>query len=90
MTEWLAHANPLSGFIDERCQPNLDARMPTSAFYRLFREWAEEAGIRNIPARNTIKRNLENLGYRVSHTREGSVVFGIEIGGHWYADRDAA
>jgi P4 family phage/plasmid primase-like protien len=90
MAAWLAHANPLSAFIDEQCQQNLDARVPTSAFYRHFREWAEEAGIRNIPARNTVKRNLENLGYRVGHAREGSVVFGIEINGHWYADRDAA
>jgi len=90
MHEWLAHANPLSAFIDERCQDNRDTHVPTRAFYRYFQEWAEEAGIRNVPARNTIKRNLENLGYRVSHTREGSVVFGIEICGHWYADQNAA
>lgn len=63
--------------------------MPTSAFYRAFRQWADEAGIRNIPARNTIKRNLENLGYRVDHGNAGSTVFGIDIE-PWYAARDAA
>ena len=90
MTEWLAHANPLSGFIDERCRPDLEARMQTSAFYRDFRKWAEEAGIRNVPARNTVKRNLENLGYRVAHTRAGSTVFGIRVNPLFYSSRDAA
>lgn len=89
LAEWLAHANPLAGFIEERCRPDLTARVPTSAFYRSFREWADEAGIRNIPARNTIKRNLENLGYRVDHGKAGSAVFGIDIE-PWYAARDAA
>lgn len=90
MNDWLAHANPLAGFIEEMCCPNLSASVPTSAFYARFREWAEEAGIRHVPARNTIKRNLENLGYRVAHGNSGSVVHGIEITGHWYAARDAA
>jgi putative DNA primase/helicase len=89
LAEWLAHANPLAGFIEERGRPDLTARMPTSAFYRAFRQWADEAGIRNIPARNTIKRNLENLGYRVDHGNAGSTVFGIDIE-PWYAARDAA
>jgi P4 family phage/plasmid primase-like protien len=90
MNDWLAHANPLAGFIEETCRADLSASVPTSAFYTRFREWAEEAGIRNIPARNTIKRNLENLGYRVAHASAGSVVHGIEIVGHWYASRTAA
>ena len=89
LAEWLAHANPLAGFIEERCRPDLTARVPTSAFYRSFREWADEAGIRNIPARNTIKRNLENLGYRVDHGKAGSTVFGIHIE-PWFEARDAA
>ena len=90
MADWLAHANPLAGFIDERCLAKPDARLATSTFYRQFREWAEEAGIRNVPTRNTIKRNLENLGYRVAHTNAGSTVFGIEVAGLGYASREAA
>jgi putative DNA primase/helicase len=90
MNDWLAHANPLAGFIEEMCRPDLSARVPTSAFYRAFRQWAYEAGIRNIPARNTIKRNLENLGYRVAHASAGSVVHGIEIVEDSYAARNAA
>ena len=90
MDDWLAHANPLAGFVDERCLPKPDARLATSVFYRQFRTWAEEAGIRNLPTRNTIKRNLENLGYRVAHTNAGSTVFGIEVTGHGYVSREAA
>ena len=37
-----------------------------------------------------MKRNLENLGYRVDHTSAGSTVFGLEVKGRWYAAQSAA
>ena len=90
LAEWLAHANPLAGFIAERCHPDLASRVPLGEFYLLFRAWAEECGIRNIPARNTMKRNLENLHYRVEHSRAGSMVVGLHVEGSWYTAQSAA
>ena len=78
-SKWLSQANPLAGFIDECCQPNLSARILTNHFYSSFQNWAAEVGIRSIPPRNTIKAQLEGLGYRVNRTKAGTAVSGLEL-----------
>ena len=83
--EWLAAANPLVTFVTERCLDDHTARVPLKAFYERFCEWAEECGVKSIPARNTLKANLINLGYAVHHTRSGSTVFGLSLIGSYYA-----
>ena len=90
MGEWLAHANPLSAFLSERCADVANSRILVSDLYRAFTAWAEECGIKNVPARNTMKANLENLGYRVDRTERGSAVFGLSIIGIYYASEAAA
>ena len=78
--DWLAHANPLSAFLAERCTECHESQIQLRDFYREFQEWAEECGIKNIPARNTLKANLINLGYSVKRTMySSSVVFGLRI-----------
>ena len=53
-------------------------QVPLTQLYRSFTAWATDAGIRNIPARNTLKANLINLGFAVRRTAEhSSVVFGL-------------
>jgi putative DNA primase/helicase len=75
--DWLAHANPLVAFIREGCDSDTDARFLLRDFYKAFKKWASEAGIRGIPQRNTIKANLEGLGYSIVHRSEGSTVMGL-------------
>ena len=88
--EWLAHANPLTAFLSERCNDAANSRIMIAEFYRQFVAWAEESGIRSVPARNTMKANLINLGYRVDRTEHGSAVFGLSIIGSYYASEAAA
>jgi P4 family phage/plasmid primase-like protien len=78
---WLTQANPLSSFIKEECQELLSGYTLLSKFYSEFEYWAKNAGIRNIASRNTIKSNLENLGYEVRHRKNGNAVYGLEIAG---------
>jgi len=83
---WLAQANPLTAFIEERCEAGPSSNVPLAAFYKAFNEWAAECGIRSIPSRHTIKSNLENLGYSVRHRNTGNFVIGISVNGHYYSD----
>jgi putative DNA primase/helicase len=82
--EWLAQANPLVAFIAERCRAKQANHIPLTDFYIAFTQWAAEAGIRNVPARNTLRANLSNLGYPVRHTKHNSSeVFGLEVTGFY-------
>ncbi|MBL6864053.1 MAG: bifunctional DNA primase/polymerase [Rhodospirillales bacterium] len=78
---WLAQANPLSSFINEECQVSTTGYTLLKNFYFQFKFWAEGAGIRNIASRNTIKSNLENLGYEVRRRGDGNAVFGLVVDG---------
>ena len=81
MSKWLVQANPLTAFIDEACCKDLAAHILLSDFYRMFTQWAGQCGIRSIPARNTVKSNLENLGYKVQRTAAGNSVLGLDVRG---------
>jgi putative DNA primase/helicase len=74
---WLAQANSLSAFIEEEYEASDFGYVLLSDFLAEFRFWGENAGIRNIPSRNMIKSNLENLGYEVRHRNDGNAVFGL-------------
>ena len=88
--DWLAHANPLAAFVEERCRIDPAGRIALTTFYDLFTQWAAGAGIRNIPARNTLKANLTSLGYTVRHTKHASsVVDGLEVMGAYPASVNA-
>jgi len=89
--EWLAHANPLFAFLGERCRVNASGQVPLSEFYNIFTQWAVEAGIKHVPARNTLRANLLNLGYDVRHTKlHSSVVFGLDVVGSYHSSVSAA
>ena len=92
---WLAAANPLMTFIEEECDRGLyyrgdDAYTGISnegkllcqelhVFYKEFKQWAEESGLRFIPQRNTLKRHLEGLGYQVRKDSAGvNAVYGLK------------
>ena len=77
-SKWLASANPLMTFIEEECSCETDIKAqdhesvaddnskPLSQtlkdFYYNFKTWADMAGVQRKIQRNTLKRNLENLG----------------------------
>ncbi|PHS79520.1 MAG: hypothetical protein COB59_01620 [Rhodospirillaceae bacterium] len=83
---WLNSAPPLTAFINERCSSNADAFVPIKALYEALKFWAEECGIRKIPTRNTVKANLEGLGYTVQRRDAGNAVYGLELNGSHFGE----
>jgi putative DNA primase/helicase len=63
--EFLAHANPLHGFIDDRCETDSSGHILLSVFRNLMKAWAAAQGIKKPIPYNTLKRQLEGLGFEV-------------------------
>jgi P4 family phage/plasmid primase-like protien len=76
---WLAQANPLTAFIDERCHKSVGNKVSMETFYSNFESWADKIGLRKVPSQLTVKPNLENLGYAVPHTNKGNVIYGLDL-----------
>ena len=64
-TEFLCHAKPLMGFIDDRCVADPKARIPLADFRSVLARWARVQGYKGVPADNSLKRKLEGLGYEL-------------------------
>jgi P4 family phage/plasmid primase-like protien len=75
--DWMAAANPLESFIAEECLEDLNFKWLLSDFHAAYSRWAQEAGVTWVLQRNTLKRNLEHLGFRVTRTSKGTVVMGL-------------
>jgi putative DNA primase/helicase len=75
----LVHANPLKGFIDERCEIDPKSKVTLQAFYDAYREWAAQSGYSMAQVRSTVKRNLEHQGHPVKRHGAGLVVTGMQL-----------
>jgi putative DNA primase/helicase len=75
--DWVAAANPLASFIAEDCLEDSNFKWLLADFYARYSRWAQEAGVTWVLQRNILKRNLEHLGFTVTHTRKGTAVVGL-------------
>lgn len=82
---WLNSANPLTAFINECCMAERDAVVSINGLYDAFKNWAMASGIRNVTARNTMKNNLEGLGYTIQRRTKGNAVYGIKLIDPYYS-----
>ena len=77
--DFLAHANPLQGFIDERCIADPSSDVTLQEFYHAYTEWATQSGYSFKQVRSTVKKNLQHLGYAVVRRNRGLVVLGVGL-----------
>ena len=76
---WLQQANPLPAFLHEKCVLKPDARSWLQDLYPAYTEWAEQAGYTLVQNKLTFRRNLEHLGYQVSHGNRGERFQGLAL-----------
>src|SRR5262249_16769722 len=80
--EWLKEANPLTSFVDECCsREDPLGKCLLKDFYGSYRHWAQERGYTKTQQYQTVKRNLENLGFPNKRSNEGVVILGLTLGG---------
>jgi len=78
--EFLCHANPLIGFIDDRCIADPETRTRVSEVRQAMKVWARDQGVmRGVPANNTLKRKLVGLGYEVKLVKGYNTVYGMGL-----------
>jgi putative DNA primase/helicase len=79
--DWLKEANPLTSFVDECCSRDPLGKCLLNDFYESYRQWAQQRGYTKTQQYQTVKRNLENLGYPMKKSNRGVVVLGLTLGG---------
>ena len=79
--EWLKEANPLTAFVDECCSRGDPlSKCLLKDFYEEYRHWAQERGYTKTQQYQTVKRNLENLGFATKKSNQGLVIMGLTLG----------
>ena len=78
-SHWLVYANPLMGFIDERCTEEPGASTLLETFYTDFCKWAIASGIHMGQRKAGVKRDLEHQGFTVKKGRRGQEVLGLKL-----------
>jgi putative DNA primase/helicase len=76
---FVAHANPLQGFIDECCEKADDSRIKMDEFYKRYKIWADDSGFTMTQTKPNVRKNVENLGYRVPRHNVGRVIRGLKF-----------
>ena len=79
--EWLKEANPLAAFVDENCSRDPLGKCLLQDFYDRYRQWAQQRGYTKTQQYQTVKRNLENLGFPTKKGNRGVVILGLTLGG---------
>ena len=74
---WLASANPLPAFLEERCER--EGACLVRELYEAYTTWTRENGITRAQQQLSFKRNLQNLGFEVKHSNRGTKVFGLSL-----------
>ena len=77
--EWFQNANPLLGFMAERTRRDGTNKCLLSEFYLAYKAWTDDNGITYVLQRNTLGRQLKQLGYNVRHTNGGMAVIGLAL-----------
>ncbi|RXH05806.1 phage/plasmid primase, P4 family [Bradyrhizobium vignae] len=75
---WLAEANPLPAFLDERCVRDSSASYLLAEFYRAYTVWAGEKGYTRIQQAGSVARNLNLLGFETKKRNRGQTILGLK------------
>ena len=77
--QWLAAAKPLAAFVQDvdLCDNGAQYSQGLSEFREIFFDWMDSEDMTHRPAGNTIKRNLEELDYRVAKSDGENRVYGL-------------
>ena len=76
---WLAEANPLPAFIEDRCRKDLTGSCRLQDFYREYAAWAQSRGYTMVQQAASISRNVSHLGYKMKHRNTGQTILGLKL-----------
>jgi len=77
--KWRQYANPLAGFIHDRCVKDPNKRVLLREFYAAYGAWADSSGITRTQQLPVVRRNLEHMGFTIKHGNKGTIVVGLTL-----------
>lgn len=77
--EMVTHANPLAGFVSERCARSEDGSMTLKHFYETYIGWAAENGFTMKQTAPVVRRNLIHMGFNVPRRSVGRTIVGLRL-----------
>lgn len=78
VNQYRSESDTLGRFIDEVCEPRKLAQVKSSAFYGKYRDFAQQAGERCIPAKE-MPAEMQRRGFTWKRTKAGCVFEGLEL-----------
>jgi putative DNA primase/helicase len=84
----LREANPLPGFLQERCKRASNETCWMKDLYKAYCAWCDEMGISKTQQQPTVRRNLVQLGYKVKHGNQGDKVYGLKLSAAQFSASD--
>jgi putative DNA primase/helicase len=76
---FIRDANPLPAFIEECCDLGSEHMCWMKDFYKAYCDWADANGITLKQQQSTVRKNLEHIGYKITHGNKGSKCFGLRL-----------
>lgn len=78
--EFFIHANPLAGFLAEKCEEDPDGRIWLDHLRAEIKAWMKEQGLKNPQvADNTLRRKLIGLGHKVKQVNGYGRLYGFVL-----------
>lgn len=75
---WRREADQVAQFVEERCVSDPAGRVAVSELYRVFRQWAEASGVRQVVGKQSLGDRLVRLGFGRVRS-DGSWITGLKI-----------
>jgi putative DNA primase/helicase len=79
LADFMAHANPLMGFIDDACIDDPNGHIDLRLFRGRMAGWMSEQGMKGPAPFKTLKRELQGLGYVVANVQGYARVNGLAL-----------
>jgi P4 family phage/plasmid primase-like protien len=79
LADFMAHANPLLGFIDDICADDPNGHIDLQSFRVRMAAWMSEQGMKKPVPFKTLRRELEGLGYVVINVQGYARVNGLSF-----------
>jgi putative DNA primase/helicase len=80
-TRWLRHANPLPAFIEACCVEHPEAECRLADFYPAYADWTRQMGYTLTQTQQTVKLNIEHLGFAATTASRGTIFVGLALAG---------
>ena len=76
---WLTYANPLAGFLADRCRQEPKAQVLLKDLYATYCQWLKQSGITTVHSNAKVKLQLQQRGFTAQKRNQGITILGLKL-----------